>query len=277
MKTIYEGLKRLTVATLIAVLTVLPLASQAELTATVYPGYSFASGERPTMETLNLLGRPIIVISGTLGGTNVALGAGTVSGTMLMDSVAGAGLDWDGNSPRGLMIGVGGVGLVHLASTNFGAGLTNTGTTIRVAFDTTLKTNAQGQLGVDPTTAFPQGTFSLSASNFISTNTFTSFTYSLPASSGTVMSTNHSLGRIPVFIRAVLVCSNADNGYLVGDEIDVSTVAGGGGNSSPYIIIGGNSTNVFAYKYTADGLFAGPSGTATLTASKWNFKIYARP
>lgn len=61
--------------------------ARAELTATVYPGYTLSANERPSTATLNLMARPTVTVSGTLGGTNVGLAAHTVSGLMLMSSV----------------------------------------------------------------------------------------------------------------------------------------------------------------------------------------------
>jgi hypothetical protein len=117
----------------------------AQITATVRPGYTFAPNERLTLDKLNLLGQPVIEVSGTLGGTNVGLAANTVSGTMLMDSVVGnATLQWLSTTPRGLavnLIGHSNVSGGSLLGTNIAGG---TITSSNLAGGTIVSTNIAG-------------------------------------------------------------------------------------------------------------------------------------
>lgn len=76
----------------------------ADLVATVQPGHTFATGERPTADTLNELGMPTITITGTVDGST-GLAAGSVTGTLLADSVPdGITIVWNGNTPRQLVV-----------------------------------------------------------------------------------------------------------------------------------------------------------------------------
>lgn len=85
--------------TVVAYLLSLCLAS-ATLTATVSPGYQFSTGEQPTTDTLNLLGLPSILISGTVDGTT-GLTPGSVNGVMLANSVVdGVTIGFNAASPR---------------------------------------------------------------------------------------------------------------------------------------------------------------------------------
>jgi len=260
----------------LAALMLLPSAD-AEITARVYPGYQFNESERPTVSTLNLLGTPTIEITGTLGGTNVALGAGTVSGTMLMDSVAGEGLEYDGESPRGLRIaaaaaglGLGGGGGAALSNKVDGVRLVITNDTITLSAPTnTLVGGGASNL------------FSLS-SHFDTTNSvlalkqFTSFEYTI--SSDVVLNTNHSLGVTPSQLRCVLVCKVDNAGYVIGDEVDAAGVFNSA-TGVPSFTWGGSATNVFlaaqfgtlAVKNKSNG------SNADLTLNRWRAKVYARP
>lgn len=96
-------------------------AARADLIVTVQPGYTFAPGERPTVDTLNLLGSPTIWISGTIGGTNFGLSAESVTGVQLATSVADeVTIGWSSATPRGLQVlpaGIAGDGL-YAAGTN---------------------------------------------------------------------------------------------------------------------------------------------------------------
>lgn len=117
--------------------------AQAQLTATVSPGYQFAPGEVPTSSTLNLLGEPSIQIQGTVSGT-VGLAAKSVSGDHLMDSVVdGITLDFNSASPRSIEVKAGGissnqVALGGIQGTNLA---NNTVTTTNLAVNAVMPTN----------------------------------------------------------------------------------------------------------------------------------------
>ena len=83
----------------------------ADLVATVSPGYIFSPGENPSTDTLNLLGEPTILISGTVSGTT-GLTAGSVTGTLLADGLPdGVYLTWNTAGPRQLTLLNGGLPL----------------------------------------------------------------------------------------------------------------------------------------------------------------------
>lgn len=87
--------------------------ARAALSVTVTAGHTFAEGEVPTVESLNELGLPIIVISGTIGGSNT-LSPGSVTGVSLADSLPDGGvlnlpagqktMGWDLSNPRELSV-----------------------------------------------------------------------------------------------------------------------------------------------------------------------------
>lgn len=281
----------------------------ADITATVYPGYQFSPLERPTTQSLNALGMPTIVISGTLGGTNVALGAGTVTGTMLSGTVVdGVTVDFNGSTPRAIEVMTEGIGTQQLARVDFAGPIAGgLDTQVHLLFDgVTLLTNGAGQLFVAFTNmgntvftnlpaatnsligAGPNGTnqniglgtnFSivngqLRLTRFISTNinllAHNSFTIAVP----------HGLSNAPTVLRWVMVCTTAELGYSVGDEVDLSTVSDNGSGTGHWNV-GANATNVFVvarnnnniqlYNFTTQG-----TGT-TITLGNWKLKCYAYP
>lgn len=136
MKTI----KILTVVLLSWCMAVLPVL--ATLTATVTPGYTFSANERPTVGTLNELGFPTVLISGTVDGST-GLTAGSVAGNLLADSVPdGVTLNYNGGAPRQLQILPGGVSWMQFNTNGLGRGLAGgwsqgaaTGTNLNVTVD----------------------------------------------------------------------------------------------------------------------------------------------
>lgn len=272
----------------------LALEARAEITATVYPGYQFNSTERPTTSTLNLLGRPTISITGTLGGTNVSLGAGTVSGTMLMDSVAGSNLTYNGATPRGLVIQDSGVSInqinVAIAGDGLGGGggfpLSNKVDNVRikiisdvVSFSVTTNTlvggGANNLLALGAGLAISGGTIFVTNLPAASLSAFSSIEYSL--SSGQIADTNHSLGSTPRFLNWVMICKTSDNGYAVGDEVPVSAVQNSTGD--PSFVGGANATNVFIVFASSGASIRNKStgNLGTITTARWNTKCYAAP
>jgi hypothetical protein len=263
---------------------------------------------------LNALGTPSIQITGTLGGTNVALGAGTVSGTMLMDSVVdGVTINYNGSSPRGMQI----------PASALGAGLWGgDGTLLRVAADqVTIKTNSSGQIQVSTTnlvdhysiTTNGAGALTLkgyansiwgSTTNTapVSTNVVivpyfsvvdTGTNYSLVPNQfistnitlmaqGTALTNAHGLGNTPALCHVVMVCITADSasGYKPGDEIPVDQWVN---NSDSKRTFGWscNSSNVVIRRDsgTLSVPRAGDGQFATVPTALANFKlkIYARP
>lgn len=110
MKTI----KIILIQVLICLLAVWPVL--ANLTVTVQPGYTFSPGEVPTLDTLNLLGMPVLDVTGTLDGST-SLSAGSVNGILLADSVVDdVTIGYNSNVPRGMQVigaGIAGKGMTN--------------------------------------------------------------------------------------------------------------------------------------------------------------------
>lgn len=298
--------------TLFTLLWLLTLPAKADLTVTVTPGYQFSPLERPTVDTLNALGIPTITVSGTLGGTNVAIAAGSITGTMLSGTVVdGVTLDFDGSSPRAIEIMTQGVYTNNLNTNDFGQGLAGgLDTKVHVVIDAnTIQTNVNGQLYVNTTnlalriTISPTNTSGITNSiigagadglntNLTLGNTFTisngvlrlthfvSTNVNITAHNGFTLSLPHGLSNAPTVLRWVLVCTTAELGYSVGDELDLSTVGDSGSgsvhwnygaNSTNAFIVARNNNNIQLYNFTTQGT------GSTITLSSWKFKCYAYP
>lgn len=94
---------------------------------------------------------------------------------------------------------------------------------------------------------------------------------------GSLIDEAHTLTGIPHFARFIGVCTVADNGYAIGDEVDLSQFVTGAGNTAAFSY-GVNATNVFI---TGDS--AAPpirlgnkaSGVANnVTLARWSVKAY---
>lgn len=95
----------------------LATAAKANLTAIITPGYTFAPGENPTTDHLNLLGQPTIDIFGTIGGTNT-ISPASINGVQMVDAFPdggilnlplGATMGWNTASPRQLAVNTAGI------------------------------------------------------------------------------------------------------------------------------------------------------------------------
>ena len=279
-----------------------------QLSAVVYPGYTFRSGERPTVDTLNLAARPTVAVYGTLGGTNVALAANTVSGAMLMTSVVddttveffnnggvtSIRVKASGITATNLATSVAGDGLAGGASTALSVSVD--GTRIIITNDVvTLATNIPINFLAATSNTIPYGSYSgyltnLPPSQFytnlIGQVTFTTTKALSSVSAGTTINTAHSLGARPVFVRGVILCATADASYAVGDEVDLAFVSrlvvqSFANESRPAAAIAANATNVVCVADAAGSNWYAPdktSGVPTLlTPGSWTLKIYARP
>jgi len=111
---------------LILLLVLASLPARADLTATVSRGKTFVEGERPTVDKLNALGMPIVTISGTIGGTNAGLAAGSIEGPHLSATVVDNATLYL-NSTNAIAVATNGIGPVQLSTNAVGAGLTGGG------------------------------------------------------------------------------------------------------------------------------------------------------
>lgn len=262
----------------------------ADLTVTVYPGYQFSAGERPTTDTLNLAARPTVAVSGTLGGTNVALGANTVTGTMLSDTVADdVTLDWNGSTPRALEIKAAGVNTNQVNTNLFAGAIAGGGgyaVTSRVD-GVTITINGTNQLSLQTNipisyisnfNATVQSLATVIVTNYANTNIFTTGEYAL--SNGLIADTNHGLAALPSLVNWVLVCKTNNAGFVVGDEVSVNAFTDTSGDNFCAFAGGANSTNVFLTSTAVTGLKVASkagAGRVSVTAADWKAKGYARP
>ena len=272
----------------------------ADLSAVVQPGYVFGPNERPSTSTLNRLGNPTITITGTIGGTNASVAAGSINGTHLSDTIVdGTNITFNGASPRALTIVNAGVDVTQISTNIAGNGLGGgSGTNLFIKLDTNAtpglsivsdmlvlsnvpphRLNVTSNYVIVGTTndtglAVPIPTFA----NVLATNLgFTSIEYAL--ATGLVANTNHGLAATPSQVRWVLVCKTNDASYAVGDEI---AALFGDGEASTYsvgVIWGANSTNVFVtIQSTTFNLMDKSTGSFTAaTAARWRLKCYAKP
>jgi hypothetical protein len=105
---------------------------------------------------------------------------------------------------------------------------------------------------------------------------FASALYSIHSSgtSANIMKTNHGLPGAPQLVRFILVCQTNDDGYVVGDEVDVPSF---NANQTPAFSGGANLTNVFlsqfANAFMVDNKTNGAQAGAT--SARWKAKCYA--
>lgn len=116
--------KRIAIALIFALLAV---SARASLTITVTPGVVLTTNTPITYDNLNLLGMPVLTVSGTIGGgTNGGIAPNSISGTEMLDSFPDGGtlglpaglatMGWNTANPRqlsvntpGLCDGLGGI------------------------------------------------------------------------------------------------------------------------------------------------------------------------
>lgn len=260
--------------------------ANAQLTATVHPGYTFAEGERPTVDTLNQLATPTIDITGTISGT-VGLTAQSVTGTHFANSVVdGVTTDFNGSTPRAIKVHDAGIGATQVATNLFLQGLSGgAGTQVRVNVDTngvTVNSSNNVCLAMPPLTngctLNTNGQLILVATNFIA---------ALPNAGGGFTNA-HGLGITPGFVRAVLVFTNSgtvltSQGYQQGDEIALSAAADSNGTFfEPAFVCGADATSVWVKENNNVNLvvlnrLTGVASFINTSRTNWNVKVYVRP
>jgi hypothetical protein len=274
------------------------LSALADLSAHVTPGYTLSSGERATTDKLNRMANPTITISGTIGGTNAGLAAGSINGTHLSDAtVDGTNIIF--NSARQLSILSGGVLGTQIGAALAGDGLGGgSGTNLFIKTDPaagiittndtlTLSNVPPGLLNVTsnyvvvgPTNNRGQA-ISITAFHALAGNGFVSAEYTIAA--GQIANTNHGLGITPGSLRWVLVCKTYDpTGYVVGDEINIRSLYSGGSDNFMWAD-GANATNVFLA--CQDDVLSNlkminktnGNKDSTFVYPRWKAKCYARP
>lgn len=276
----------------------------ADLTAEVLPGYTFGTSERPTTSTLNRLGLPTIRITGTVGGTNAGITAGSITTTMLSDNVVdGTTIYFNGS--REFAVIPYSVGTNSLSNNICGFGLTGgNGAQLSVTYDTNFfavgATNINS--GTNGLTLLSSLWGVISNTVWLQTNVFTSTNITLTSSMA--VSIPHLLGPLvtnsaapssftnaplqwtPRFVHWVFYCTGVEDAYALGDEVPVSNVvsydnAGSDVRHAPAFATGVNTTNVFIVKESGvtdlrinqkDGA---PLGVFNL--ANWKARCYVRP
>ena len=105
------------------------LSAFSQLSVTVTPGYQFSANERPTATTLNLLGTPSLLISGTVPGTTIS--TNSINGAQLADNVVDTNtISFTNTSPsRRLQVSTNALGYQYLRTNVAGRGLYGGSTT----------------------------------------------------------------------------------------------------------------------------------------------------
>jgi hypothetical protein len=261
----------------------------ADLSATVYPGYTFAPGDRPTVAQLNALGRPTVYVSGTIGGTNSGLAADSITGTML-DSSTYDNVTID-KTNGALRVKQSGIRNYQIYTNIFdtSSAIDPGGTTIRWNPDWNFLAISNNQATIRTsivTTAVSAG---------LRSSTFTYSNQTSVPSAANAQSVNHGMGTTPSWWRVTMVCTNADLNYSAGDEVDLSAFSvfgvGFSGNSvfSPafvtYIDSGGTpaivarrcASSISSVAVTMYGLNKTTGDYEAITTASWNLRFRVRP
>lgn len=299
-----EGYKFWLAMVLVATCNLQPATLLADLAVSATPGFVFSDtpSGRPTVANLNRALNMTYAITGSIGGTNAGLSAGSVNGTMLMDSVVDNVTVQFVGSPRGIEVIDGGINIDQINSAIAGLGLgggsgaalsnKTDNVTITITNDVlTLHTNIPVSY-VKWTTntilgASTYGTntaLSLSSDFRLETNTL-SVVYSTFISgeyafdiAGSIVSTNHSLGTTPSYVRAVLVCKTNDLSWVVGDEVGLESVYNSAGGTSFNITATATQIKLIGNVASASHAMIKSDGNGqNITTVRWRLKIYARP
>lgn len=282
--------------------------ARGDLTARVYPGYTFVAGQRVTVDQLNRAATPTIVIVGTLDGTNVGLSAGSVNLTMLaadiydnvtIDTTNGTSFRVKPSGIRNLQlytnmfdgssaIDPGGTTIRVNPDWNFLA-ISNNTLTIRTqivaaALDN-LMTNLQpSQIQLDTSavivgdanargTAVSVGTLLNNSANTYSNSA------AIPSAGGTAPF-SHGMGSNPSWVRVTVRCTSADNGYASGDEVEAYSVLATGTEAAFSVYDSGGTLKVLRNN-GAEIKMLSVSGTAgsqvNMDESKWVVVARVRP
>jgi hypothetical protein len=258
----------------------------AQLTATVSPGYTFAPGERPTTDTLNLLGKPTIGIAGTVSGT-VGLAAGTVHG-----------IHFAGDTVDGLTIAINGSHELYIlpggVTSNQLALFTIQGTNIaRQTIDwnviagegiqsSNIVSGSISNLQIAAAAAIATSKLALSAGTGITISGDTisadsaigvSSEHTWDNSGDASINVTHGLGAVPKYVRVVLVCKTGELGFSAGNEIPAEDVWHNDGSHvyDREFTYAATASLVTVYVWSGSTVFV---KQGTLTPGSWNLKVY---
>lgn len=289
-----------------------PWSAVGQLTTTVYPGYTLQPGERITIDKLNLMASPTVVVSGSSTGMVIAAGSITAASitTNAFDQVTITG-GWDGSAATTVVVNyetnalgvvagklgvkTNGIGTVQLATnflrnyhflTNWPDDLT-VNSTVTVNTSTTdvhtnffLLTAASLNVGTNgsPTnttlalTSIGAITASATFSNAVVSNGL--FTTAEYQLFEGRISTNHNLGVVPTWVRWVMVCKTNDVGYAAGEEIGVDGAGDSDQSSARQFVQGASSTALFLIMQDANVYINnGTNGDATTLLTEERWRV----
>ena len=208
------------------------------------------------------------ITSGKLNNNSVD-STNIIDGTIVHNDIATGGV-WTTNildgSVTGIKIGNGAVGTTNIAGG--GVTITNLATnsvgTAQILVNAIVTTNILNQ-------AVTTNKLSVYIPEFYSPTT-----NAMP-SAGAANSYSHGLSGVPTMIRVVLQCNQTENGYSVGDELDVHGIYSTG--VVPAFEIATSSTTISLVRYdTSSTIYVLNKSTgaqSTLTTTKWVVKVRA--
>jgi hypothetical protein len=269
----------------------------------------FSTGEAPTTAKLNRLAMPTIRISGTVGGTNAGITAGSITTTMLSpDVVDDVTIFFNGAAEFAIKPYSVGTNVVSTNLAGFpligGGGsplsLTYNTNIFGVSSGTNVNNSGTNALGLADGFALQLSNVFWAATNvFVSTNcnittgNMADIPHNLGASVTNLAGgyTNAPLGWVPRSVRWVLVAAPGENDYFAGEEVPVESVVGydsfsGTSVYMPIFTGGASTTNVFLTyapspngvgNYTPKIIVRGDNTKATFTPANWRAKCYAKP
>ncbi len=95
----------------------------------------------------------------------------------------------------------------------------------------------------------------------------------------TYVSFTHGLGKAPRQVRAVLKCLTAEDGWAIGDEIDVTSLRlNAATTDTPMFAVMANATEVVVRRFSTGLITYAPKGAGGLqliTNANWGLKVYA--
>jgi hypothetical protein len=212
----------------------------------------------------------------TLGGTGAT---GTWGISISGNAATASAVTWSGVS--GKPTTVGGYGITDIGSyapSLGGTGATGTwGISISGNAATASTSSAcSGNAATATTASSCSGNSATATSATNGVTVATSSLASLPAAN-TVSSFTHGLGGVPDVYRVLLVCITTDQGYAVGDEIDVTGLTDGDG--ARMTTTWANATTVgYITSVASSALFIrsrSTNGSAAITPANWNLKFKA--
>lgn len=203
-------------------------AQSTNLQAAVTAGYEFSSGERLTLQKLNLLGIPTVTISGTVPGTTIAtnsIGKDHLL-TNVFDQLYLSGGDGDtatliDQSIIGTKIATNSVGGTNITDATLTQDDIHTNTYVWVFTNAANATPATNDLVLLADTSASSNVVSATLNQLLGP-WFTSAEQRWTNGVDRTLTLAHSLGRVPWRVRWVAVCETNEFEWTAGQELDLS-------------------------------------------------------